>query len=78
MFEGTSFYVIADHRSADDRQLLGHGLEGWSATGGTLSEVPVEARPYTYDLTDTLRGFFGNLEVSSKQGVIAGDPSSCP
>jgi hypothetical protein len=46
VYEGTALRLIADHRGGDyDGPLLGHGIETWSTTAGTLGLV-AEPEPW--------------------------------
>jgi hypothetical protein len=71
MFEGTTFTVIADHRDAGNNRLLGHGLEQWSVSGGTLA--PVSATPFEfsgYSGSDAAQLVF--LDTARVRSVTAG------
>ncbi len=41
-FAGSTFDVHAVYASAMKQPMLGHGLEAWSVTGGTLAALPLE------------------------------------
>jgi len=52
-FAGATFDVYAVYADAMKQPMLGHGLEAWSITGGTLAAFPLE-EPALWDAYETV------------------------
>lgn len=70
IYAGSTMVLIADHRDAMDTPLLGHGLEQWSVTGGTLREVPPAAT------TDSQRTRYATVAEEGKRLVVKARPDA--
>ncbi|MGE0548562.1 MAG: hypothetical protein AB7O24_02595 [Kofleriaceae bacterium] len=76
VFRGTSVDVIAKHRDSEGKLLLGHGIETWAITGGTLQEIEsgsaAPGETYKNRLVRTVVPAADATEVSVTAG--SGDP----